>query len=137
MKKIVVDTNIVFSMLLSSNSKFWNIFFNDDDFSIYSVRFLENELFNYINKIRKLTKLTDEELINAIGFVFSYIHFIDELNITTKNLKSAKDLCSKIDEKDAFFVALALELDAQLWTGDKKLRTGLEKLGFNKFFDFE
>jgi hypothetical protein len=32
-------------------------------------------------------------------------------------------------------VALTLELDGLLWTGDKKLITGLRERGFDKFFD--
>lgn len=36
-----------------------------------------------------------------------------------------------MDEFDAPFIALALELDAPLWTGDKKLITGLAKKGID------
>ena len=32
------------------------------------------------------------------------------------------------------FVALALELDAELWTKDKKLKTELLRKGFDNFF---
>lgn len=31
-------------------------------------------------------------------------------------------------------LALALELDGELWTGDLKLETGLRKKGFTRFF---
>ncbi|MCH7756323.1 DNA-binding protein, partial [candidate division KSB1 bacterium] len=32
------------------------------------------------------------------------------------------------------FVALALEFEAEIWSGDKKLIIGLKKKGFNRFF---
>ena len=42
-------------------------------------------------------------------------------------------MCKEIDLKDISFVALALELDALLWTGDKKLKEGLENRHFINF----
>lgn len=41
-------------------------------------------------------------------------------------------LCRDVDENDTAYVALTLELDAVLWTGDKELETGLRKKGFAK-----
>lgn len=40
-----------------------------------------------------------------------------------------------VDAKDTPFAALAIELDAPLWTGDKKLVLGLRKKGFDRFFE--
>jgi len=35
------------------------------------------------------------------------------------------------------FVALTLELDADLWSDDEQLKTGLKKKGFWRFFEPE
>lgn len=43
-------------------------------------------------------------------------------------------LCRDVDENDVAYVALALELEADLWTSDRELETGLRKKGFGKFF---
>lgn len=40
-----------------------------------------------------------------------------------------------VDEYDAPFIALSLELEAPLWTGDKKLIKGLERKGVEWIFD--
>jgi predicted nucleic acid-binding protein len=40
-----------------------------------------------------------------------------------------------VDEKDTPFVALTLELKAELWTKDDTLKRGLIKKGFNSFFE--
>lgn len=53
---------------------------------------------------------------------------IDLINLESISHKSwiyAIELISNIDKFDAPFVALALELEGFLWTGDKKLRNGL------------
>ncbi len=44
-------------------------------------------------------------------------------------------LCKDVDEKDVPFVALALELDCELWTADQPLKDGLITKGFNRFFE--
>jgi len=42
------------------------------------------------------------------------------------------NLTSDVDADDIAFVALTLHLDAQLWTGDKRLIRGLAAKGFDR-----
>jgi predicted nucleic acid-binding protein len=51
-----------------------------------------------------------------------------------QNRQKAFDLCRSVDVKDTIFVALTLELDAVLWTGDKKLKQSLLEKGFTRLF---
>jgi len=48
--------------------------------------------------------------------------------------QQAYALCHAVDEADTPHVALTLQLNGLLWTGDKKLMKHLEKQGFNRFF---
>ena len=57
--------------------------------------------------------------------IFEQINFISEELIKSVKCSEAIELVSDIDEDDTPFVALALELNAFLWTGDKKLIDGL------------
>ncbi|NJO02300.1 MAG: hypothetical protein HC880_11970 [Bacteroidia bacterium] len=41
-----------------------------------------------------------------------------------------------MDIKDTLFVALCLELEAQLWTGDKKLKNHLLQKDFTQIFEY-
>ena len=43
-------------------------------------------------------------------------------------------LC-EVDRKDTPYVPLALHLDAELWTHDEELKTGLRAKGFDRFFE--
>ncbi len=54
--------------------------------------------------------------------------------ISAGSWKRARELCRDVDPDDAAHVALALEINAPLWTGDRKLRRGLEARGFDRFF---
>lgn len=44
--------------------------------------------------------------------------------------KRAVELASEVNENDTLYIALALAYRCAIWTGDKKLDTGLRKKGF-------
>lgn len=52
--------------------------------------------------------------------VFTSIELISEAIISHNSWTKALELTAEIDENDTSFVALALEMDELLWTGDKK-----------------
>jgi predicted nucleic acid-binding protein len=49
--------------------------------------------------------------------------------LSNDSWKSAYKLTKNVDEDDTPFVALAIEIDAILWTGDTKLINGISKKG--------
>jgi predicted nucleic acid-binding protein len=56
--KIVVDTNIVFSALLNSNSRIGRLLLDTrNHFEFYSCKYLQKELFRCLPKIRKYSRL--------------------------------------------------------------------------------
>ncbi|MFQ5456715.1 MAG: PIN domain-containing protein [Nitrospirota bacterium] len=132
--KVVLDTNIVFSAMLQSGKRFRDIlFFENAEF--YSCKYLIIELFKHKEKIVKYSELREEVVLEILYKILKNIHFINEDLISEDNLIVAYNLCKKIDEKDTMFVALTLELDGVLWTSDKRLKKGLQKKGFGKFFE--
>lgn len=66
--------------------------------------------------------------------IIEKIQFIPIDFINIDNRQQAYDLCKDIDIKDTPFIALAIDLQIPLWTGDKKLKEGLRLKGFNNFF---
>jgi predicted nucleic acid-binding protein len=64
--------------------------------------------------------------------VIKKIKFISEEQISDKNWKKALSIAEDIDEFDTPFVALSIELDGLLWTGDKKLIKWLKNKSFNE-----
>lgn len=51
--------------------------------------------------------------------------------IDQQAFEKAYELTKDVAEFDTPFVAFALELDAPLWTGDKKLKKGLSEKGID------
>lgn len=118
--RIVVDTNIIFSTILNSNSLIGDLVFNShNQFEFYSCGYMRYEIQNHWKKLKKISKLSEEQLQIAYTLVLSRLKFINEEIIT-------KD----VDIDDIDFVALSAFLDAKLWTGDKILYKGLRKIGF-------
>ena len=63
-----------------------------------------------------------------------HINLYNESLINDENYKLAYELCHDIDKKDTPFVALTLELDGLLWTGDEELRKNLLNKNFDRFY---
>ena len=83
----------------------------------------------------KASKADESEIYELLEKTLRRINFVNEEFITLGNLIHANRLCLSIDEKDTLFVALSLELNADLWTKDLMLKNGLTAKGFNNFFD--
>ena len=136
MKIVIVDTNILFSSLLAGGTKLREVLSNDK-YNFYAPNFLIAEIFKHKNKILKCTSATESEVDEFLVKSLQNIHFVNEGLISTENFIQAYRLCGNVDEKDTPFVALTLELDGNLWSGDKPLKQELTRKGFTAFFDME
>jgi len=121
--KIIIDTNIIFSALLSKTTLRKILFLKEYNF--YSPNFVIAEIFRHKEKILKFTKSEESDVYEYLNSILKKVNFVNEEIISRENRQEAFRLCFDIDPKDIPFVALALELNALLWTGDKKLREGL------------
>jgi predicted nucleic acid-binding protein len=131
--KIVVDTNIIFSALVNSNSIIMDIIIGANErCRFYASDYTNTELKNHYGKLKKASKLNDDEMDIAKYELFKYFNFITLDVITVDSWKEAEKLISDIDIDDIAFVALSLYLQAYLWTGDKVLYNGLKSKEFVK-----
>jgi len=130
--RIVVDTNVVFSALISANATIPDIIIAPfSRFRFYTCEFLFEELDNHKEKLQKASKLSEKEIDRAKTNLFKYINVIS-LGVIPQNIwLAAEALTIDIDPDDIPFVALAMFVDAHLWTKDKILYNGLKNKGFN------
>lgn len=124
--KYVIDTNIIFSCLMSGKTFYIDLLTQNQ---CYSPDFIFIEIQKYEEKIlkRSSSKGDFRELVRDI---FSNLVIIPKLGISSDNWKKAIELCTGIDEKDTAFVALSIELNVPLLTRDKKLYKGLKERKF-------
>ncbi len=130
---VVIDTNIIFSMLLSKNSSLRKDFLAQDT-EFYAPNYLMVELFEHKENVLEHSKLSGPEIYELLHRIFEKIKFISEHAVSQRNKLRGFAFCKNVDEDDTPIVALALELNAYLWTNDKRLMRGLKKQGFKKFF---
>ena len=134
--KIVVDTNVVFSAILNSQSWIGQILLHSDkSIKFFSPRFLQVEIQNHFQKIKKITKRSESEIYELTEILYTKIHFISEEFIPKESLLIADELTKDVDFDEVLFVALSLHLNCKLWSGDKVLVNALMKKGFKKFIN--
>ncbi len=131
--RIVVDTNIVFSAILNTNSKISKIILQPKSkINFYSTEQLQYEIAEHWSKLKRLSKYTDIELHKTSTLIISKIKFISVQLIPRNVFIAAEMLTSTIDIDDTEFVALTEHIQGKLWTGDKELIRGLKKKNWEK-----
>ena len=132
--RIVVDTNIVFSAILNTDSKIARILLQPKTrLNFYSTDQLLIEIEEHKEKIKKISNYSDSELDKAIKIISNKIRFIN-INLIPKEVYlKAESLTMDVDVDDTEFVALTEHSKAKLWSGDKELIKGLTEKKWQKF----
>lgn len=131
--RVVVDTNIVFSAILNTNSRISKIILQPKSLlNFYSTDQLEAELAEHWNKLKNISKYSDIELHKVVKIVTSKIRFINVGLISRSLFRKAEELARDVDVDDTEFIALTEHIRGKLWTGDKQLIKGLKTKKWQK-----
>jgi predicted nucleic acid-binding protein len=129
--RVVIDTSVIMSALMSSKGRVADVLMNPmNDFEKYSCYFMQVEIFKHKQRILKYSKLEESELLEVVYLTLKKLSLVNENQISSENWQVADKLTKDVDSKDIAFVALSLQLDATLWTLDRKLQDHLIKKGF-------
>ncbi len=131
--KIVVDANIVYSAILNIHSKHSQLLINSGKhFQFITSDLLDIEIRKYFKKISEYTELTTIEIEDLYQIVIRNIQFVPDHLINATIWKRADELVADIDPKDAIYLALAIQNNCKIWSGDKQLSKKLRALGHDK-----
>lgn len=133
-KAIIADANIIISALISGSHKIRRILAKND-LRFAAPKFIVVELFKHAPRIQKATKFSGDEILEVLSSTINRIKFYEEDLISIGNWMEAFRLCRNVDEKDTPYIALAFELNADVWTNDNELKIGLAKKGFDRFYN--
>ena len=106
----------------------------DGEARFFCPKYVLVELFKHKERIMAASRLNETDLLGLLHTLLERIEFFDEDAIRIGNWAEAWRLCRNVDEKDVAYVALPLELNGELWTGDQELIHGLLKKGFDRFY---
>ncbi len=131
---VVIDANRLFSELIAGNHRLRRAFAAYPDTRFVCPKYVFIELFKHKERITSASGLPESELLSLLHSILERIEFIDEDSIQIGSWAEAWRLCRDVDENDTAYVALTLDLEAELWTSDRVLETGLRKKGSVRFF---
>jgi predicted nucleic acid-binding protein len=130
---IVVDANILFSALITPNGQLAKILANPTlPAQRISGHLLLTELRKHQAKIIRSAKRAEDSVMNDMHYFLNNITLFDEVFIAEQHWLEAERLTDGVDHFDINYVALTLQTDGWLWTGDKKLTNHLRALGFDR-----
>ena len=133
--KVVVDANILFSALLREENRHAEILLTEAGNEFFTPRFVVVEIFKHKGKILKYTKCSEEVLLELLHRLLKRLYFMDEDLIALPSWREAWELIKDTDGKDLPYLAMAIELDARIWTNDAQLKDGLRSKGFDRFYE--
>lgn len=121
--KLVVDANILFAALIKEGSTAELL--NSDKLQLFTPEFLFTEFSKYEELILKKTHRSLEEFNKFLELLKEQITIIPK-----KEILPFIDKAEKItpDPKDTIYLALAFALKSNIWSNDKKLKQGQEKI---------
>lgn len=114
--KLVVDTNVIFSALMSGGKTREIILRENIDF--YVPEYFFTEVMNNSEIIKKKTDLSGKDLSSLFNLLLEEIEIIPKAEFDRK-LSEANSIIEEKDPDDAPFLALALKLNADIWSDDK------------------
>lgn len=115
---LVIDANVLFSALISSEGRTFDLIFNDK-FRLYAPEFLLEEIKKHKDEIVEKSSLSYENFELLFVILSSRIAFIPRNEFEEFRLL-AKEISPDINDIEYF--ALALKLDCAIWSNDKLLK---------------
>ncbi len=91
---------------------------------------MQKEIQKHWEKLKKIPKLSDEQLQTSYYKVLLKIRFTNEELIVKKIWVDCERIVTGVDTDDIDFVALTKYLRGCLWDRDKELYAGLKNAGF-------
>lgn len=120
---LVVDANIVFSCLIKEGKTIET--FLDISLKLYTPEFILEEIEKHKKEILSKTKRTQEEFEEIFDLIKQVISIIPK-----EEFKEFIDEAKKIspDVGDIQYFALALKLNCAIWSNDRRLKKGQNKI---------
>jgi predicted nucleic acid-binding protein len=114
---LVVDANVVFAALVKDGATIEILL--EPQLQLFSPEFLFEEIFKHRDELALKTKRTEKELQNILEILQEKITIVPKEEFENF-LAEARQLCP--DPADIPYFALALKMNAPIWSNDKELK---------------
>jgi len=113
--KVVIDTNILLSALISDSKTREMIVTLDHQF--YAPETIIDETLKHEDLILQKSGLEKADLDELLSTLLKYVHIIPNENLQ-QNIPLAKREMIEVDKDDVVFLAAALTIDGVIWSDD-------------------
>jgi len=113
--KLVCDTNVVFSALIAGGKTRELILSDQTD--LYAPEFFFTELDSHRREIEEKSRLSEKQLSLLLNVLFKDTEVMPRQEFENQ-IQQANKLIGDTDPDDVPFLALALYLNADIWTDD-------------------
>jgi len=131
---VVIDANKIFSSLVRHNSPTLHTILSTE-VKLFAPDFLFTEIYRHKERLMEATHLSQNEFYETFELLFSHLHFFNMRDVNLRHYIQAFQWCKDVDRKDITYVALALQLETKIWSGDLELKNGLLSKGIDIFID--
>ena len=121
--KLIVDANVLFSALIKDGLTAELLI--SDKLQLFAPEFLFTEFAKYEDLILRKTHRNEEEFNNFLGILKEQIFIVPKKEIIPFMDEADKN---SPDPKDKLYLALAIALKSSIWSNDKKLKQGQDKI---------
>ena len=83
--RIVIDTNMVFSLLLGKNTRMRDLFF-DSQYTFHAPNYIMREIFEKKEKILRCSALSESEVYELLYRILGQIEFVNEHYVTKETM---------------------------------------------------
>jgi predicted nucleic acid-binding protein len=118
--KLVCDTNVVFSAVIAGGKTRELILGDRTD--LYAPEFFFTELENHRSEIEEKSTLSEAKFGLLLDTVFADTEVVPKEEFSHE-LSTASGIIGETDPDDVPFLALALHLDADIWSDDSDFHT--------------
>lgn len=135
----IVDTNVLFSAMISPNNDIARFILSKAEYGItfYAPKYLLGEINRHKKRIKEIAGINEEEFQVVSNKIYQEIIFVEDTIIPFEEWVNALRIVRDIDPDDAAFVALNNLMNETFWTGDIKLYNGLIEKGYNRVVTFK
>lgn len=135
---ILVDTNILFSVIVTPKGKVAaTIESVKNNHTIFISDFSFEELSKHKNRLIRLSKLSEIEVDKTVYFFEKNFNVVSSDLFPENIIIESFELVKDVDVNDLPIVAASLLTKSILFTGDKKLYTGLKQKKFESVYNNE
>ncbi|MEO7265489.1 MAG: PIN domain-containing protein [Ferruginibacter sp.] len=136
--KIVVDSNLIFSILLKHDGKTAFYYFPlKKNHQLYISDYTFEEITKHTARLIRISKLSLLEFETQKFRLLQNVQVVPVSILPNQLIEKAYELVRDIDLDDLPFIATTLFINGILWTGDRALIRGLHKKNFKNIVDTE